>query len=190
MAFFGVGGSACFFWLDRRIRTLIRTHALPSGVQLTPLTDSMGGAAACICAMFLQRDGFIFESMHTFGAPRFTDHAGADVFRNLFGTLLLRVCHYHDIVRTRPAPSRFRHVGRLVVFHEDDAVWYLAESPTLEPAQNASFSKGFNSHRTSTYADCVRRQLDRILGPETRGQSSFVQNGSDAPYSDDPSGDP
>jgi hypothetical protein len=150
----------------------------------------MGGAAACICAMLLQRDGYIFESMHTFGAPRFTDHAGADAFRNLFGTLLLRVCHYHDIVRTRPAPSRFRHVGRLVVFHEDDAVWYLPESPTLEPAQNASFSKGFNSHRTSTYADCVRRQLERILGPETGDQSGYVRSITDELSNEDPMGDP
>jgi hypothetical protein len=152
--------------------------------------DSMGGAAACICALFLQRDGYLFESMHTFGAPRFTDNAGAERFRNTFGMLLLRVCHYHDIVRTRPGPSRFKHVGRLVVFHEDDAVWYLPESPSLEPAQNASFSKGFNSHRTSTYADCVRRQLDRILGPQTGERHNWIRNNSDPNSTEDPPNDP
>lgn len=128
----------------------------------------MGAAAVCICALLLERDGFCVEYVHAYGSPMFTDATGASIFNRALGTKLLRVAQYEDVVRTMPPRSRggFQHCGAVVLIHEDDSVWYLPESPAMEPARGVSMSssKGFNVHRTSQYSLAVGRQIARLLG--------------------------
>lgn len=125
----------------------------------------MGGAAACICAMMLHKDGFSVDSLHVFGIPRFTNPAGAEKFGHVFGDRLLRVCHYNDVIRNLPPISHgYKHVGRVVIMHDDDTVWYFDKSPLVEPVQNISHTVGFEVHRTSHHAKCVQRQIALLLG--------------------------
>lgn len=122
----------------------------------------------CICALLLERDGFTIDYVHAYGSPMFTDATGASVVNSLLGTKLLRIAQYEDVVRTFPPQTRggFQHCGRVVILHEDDSVWYFADSPAIEPAQGVSVSssKGFNIHRTSQYSLAVGRQIARIFG--------------------------
>lgn len=150
--------------------TELAAHAakeLDPALPVRVIGHSLGGAAAAIAALLLRRDGYSIEGLHLYGTPRFIDADGAALLERVFGTALLRVAHYDDVVRTLPPPgrARYRHAGRLVLLHTDDSVWSLDESPEAEPARGvASGSRGFAAHRTSFYEAAIARQVARVLG--------------------------
>ncbi|MFT4908159.1 MAG: triacylglycerol lipase [Oleispira sp.] len=118
-------------------------NALPYLDKTKPVQTtghSLGGAVAVIVSMYLQRDGFQLQQVITFGQPKVTNVAGANVFASL---PLLRVVTPKDIVPLVPPLSPLQ-------LNNIDIYWHLGKELILLADKNYAITEGFKSMLRAT----------------------------------------
>jgi triacylglycerol lipase len=101
---------------------------------------SLGGAAAVMLAMYLQKTGFEVGQLVTFGQPKVTNVGGANTFSNL---KLLRVVTTKDIVPLVPPLSPLQ-ISNL------DIYWHMGEEMILLEGADYSVTSGVKSMLRAT----------------------------------------
>jgi triacylglycerol lipase len=95
--------------LDKGYRTHVNGH-------------SMGAGVAAIMSLYLKEDGYNLTRTTTFGQPRVTNAAGAQL---LAGLPITRVVNADDFVSMLPT-FPFEHFGEEVILHAGNEYVYLA----------------------------------------------------------------
>lgn len=101
---------------------------------------SLGGAAAVLLAMYLQKEGYTLGQLITFGQPKVTNVGGANAFSHL---TLLRVVTTKDIVPLVPPLSPLQ-ITKL------DIYWHLGEELILLEGTKYSLTQGVKSMLRAT----------------------------------------
>lgn len=101
---------------------------------------SLGGAAAVMLAMYLDKQGYDLGQLITFGQPKVTNVGGADAFAHL---PLLRVVTPKDIVPLVPplSPLQIKNL---------DIYWHMGEEMILLEGQDYSLTEGIKSMMRAT----------------------------------------
>jgi len=112
-------------------------YRLELDYPITIVGYSLGGGMAVILGKYLQINGFMVDSVTTFGQPKVTDAAGKAVFADL---PLLRFVNIHDPVPRLPpdgfsAIDTFEHFGNEVILYDGP---YFAYIPTDDPVFDCS----------------------------------------------------
>jgi hypothetical protein len=131
---------------------------------------SLGGAAAVMLAMYLDKQGYELGQLITFGQPKVTNVDGADLFEHL---PLLRVVTAKDIVPLVPplSPLQIKNL---------DIYWHMGEEMILLEGQDYAMTKGLKSmlratkfasalpseenlqaHKMQTYLALIKSKLDQ-----------------------------
>lgn len=129
---------------------------------------SLGGAAAVLLAMYLDKQGFELGDIITFGQPKVTNVGGAGAFSHL---PLLRVVTKKDIVPLVPplSPLQIKNL---------DIYWHMGEEMILLQGQEYAMTEGFksmlratkfasalpneenlNAHKMQTYLDLIALKI-------------------------------
>ncbi|MGR6874556.1 lipase family protein [Pseudomonas sp. HK3] len=101
---------------------------------------SLGGAAAVMLAMYLQKEGYTLGQLITFGQPKVTNVGGANAFSRL---KLLRVVTTKDIVPLVPPLSPMQ-ITKL------DIYWHMGEEMILLDKTEYSLTSGVKSMLRAT----------------------------------------
>lgn len=92
------------------------TPRLKQGYTTYLTGHSLGGATAAILGLYLHVDKFKLGGIFTFGQPKFTNSAGARLYKDL---PLLRVVYQNDTVaflpdETKKGGKKFAHLGAVI----------------------------------------------------------------------------
>jgi hypothetical protein len=101
---------------------------------------SLGGAAAVMLAMYLQKEGYTLGQLITFGQPKVTNVGGANAFSRL---KLLRVVTTKDIVPLVPPLSPMQITNL-------DIYWHMGEEMILLDKTEYSLTSGVKSMLRAT----------------------------------------
>jgi hypothetical protein len=100
----------------------------------------LGGAAAVMLAMYLQKEGYKLGQLITFGQPKVTNVGGANAFSSL---KLLRVVTTKDIVPLVPPLSPMQITNL-------DIYWHMGEEMILLDKTEYSLTSGVKSMLRAT----------------------------------------
>ncbi len=129
---------------------------------------SLGGAIAVIVAMHLQRDGYQLEGVITFGQPKVTNVAGAEVFSAL---PLMRIVTPKDIVPLVPPLSPLQlknldiywHMGSEIILLENKEYAQIQGIKSMMRATKFVSSvpdkTNLDAHQIATYLALIEQKL-------------------------------
>ncbi len=129
---------------------------------------SLGGAIAVIVAMHLQRDGYQLEGVITFGQPKVTNVAGAEVFSAL---PLMRIVTPKDIVPLVPPLSPLQlknldiywHMGSEIILLENKEYAQIKGIKSMMRATKFVSSvpdkTNLDAHQIATYLALIEQKL-------------------------------
>jgi hypothetical protein len=136
-------------------------HLLKPGYRVGLTGHSLGGAAAVVLAMYLDRDGVSVDEVVTFGQPRVTDRTGLASFSRLLERIV-RVVGCDDVIPFVP-PAPYEHSG-FVFLVLDLRRFEFAPRDVQRSFPRAILSdvknKPFHGHLMDTY-------LSRLAKPRT-----------------------
>lgn len=145
------------------------TEFLDQSKPVRTTGHSLGGAAAVMLAMYLDKQGYDLGQVITFGQPKVTNVGGADVFSHL---PLLRVVTEKDIVPLVPplSPLQIKNL---------DIYWHMGEEMILLQGQDYALTQGLKSmlratkftsalpsetnlqaHKMQTYLDLISLKIE------------------------------
>lgn len=129
---------------------------------------SLGGAIAVIVAMHLQRDGYQLDGVITFGQPKVTNVAGAEVFSAL---PLMRIVTPKDIVPLVPPLSPLQlknldiywHMGSEIILLENKEYAQIQGIKSMMRATKFVSSvpdkTNLDAHQIATYLALIEQKL-------------------------------
>src|SRR5574337_1650746 len=139
---------------------------LKSGYTVGLAGHSLGGAAALLLAMRLEKAGVVVERLVTFGQPKATDTAGVSAFTRLMQKTL-RVVGCDDVVAFVPARD-YAHGGNVLLLLDSPYFEATREDLSRKPfvitllddLKNIRGGDAFHGHYMSTY-------MARLAQPRT-----------------------
>lgn len=168
-----------FLLSARDIYQEIHTKLKP-GYKINTIGHSLGGAAALILAMMLDRQGFFIDEVITFGQPKVTNISGSRKFKHLNITRLVTP---KDIVPLIPPfdPmdmmnfSIFWHQGTEIILYAGREYAILSGAKSMFRAadflNDTPSQQHINNHFMTTYIAHLKTKLNAPV--EVKYQSDF-----------------
>ena len=141
---------------------LVTNGRLKPGYSVGLTGHSLGGAAAVLLAMQLDRRGVAVDEVVTFGQPMATDAAGVGMYRTLMSRTL-RVVACDDMIPLLP-PSGYASGGQVLLLLDGARFEFASDDASISAFMKTRLTSSVSGHRMDTYQERLgMRRTEPVL---------------------------